>query len=631
MKISYNWLKQFINLKKIDHKKFAHDMSLFGHEVESIKKIGDDYIFDFEITPNRGDCLSIIGIAREAAALYNLKLNLPQAKIAENKIDKKIQIDIKDHTICPRFSARIIDNIKIDKSPKFITDRLKSYGFRPLNNIVDITNYIMIETGQPLHAFDYDKISNHIANITLAKDYDSLITLDGKDNILDKNTIIIKDDQKIYDLAGIMGGFNSEVDENTKTILLQASVFNPVLIRKTSKRLNKITDASYRFERGVDIDGTIYALNRASVLIKQVCLQAVVGKINDKKEENKKTEFTISTKNINQLLGSRLSDIEIQKLLARLCIKFSLDTKKVLIPSYRRYDITLWQDIAEEVARIYGYNKLGISHFEKEETNINKEYVNKEALKDLLVKNGFTEIYSYSFVDEKLIKLLGLNINNCPKVINPIAPENKYLRPSLEPSLLEAVSKNPWAPEINIFEIGKVFDKDKEYYQLSILTTDKKAQNIKTILSQLNLESTIRTAPENVKNYLKIRKNVKYIILNLSDIKYESNSYKIDYANDIKYKPISSFAPTIRDLAFIVDNEFDAEKISNEIRSLDDKILLVELFDEFSSDKFGKNKKNIAYHIWLEDSKKPITSQKSDIIINKIIKHLKTKYKINLR
>lgn len=290
MKVSLNWLKDYIDIDKTPEE-LAEDLSLFGHEAEvdrpeRSRGISSDAIIDLEITPNRGDCLSILGIAREVSAMYNTKLKYSTSKlrsIVVTNLDKKIEVEIEKPEICPRFTARIIDNIKIGESSKQIQERLTTYGFRPINNIVDITNYVMVATGQPLHAFDYDKIKDGVMNIRQAKKGEEVKTLDGQNRVLDDGAIVIEDDEKIYDLAGIMGGIKSEVDENTKTIILQGAIFDPILIRKTSKYLNHVTDASYRYERGVDFEGTITGVDLAAEMIKESCPEAKVGELIDQK------------------------------------------------------------------------------------------------------------------------------------------------------------------------------------------------------------------------------------------------------------------------------------------------------------------------------------------------------------
>lgn len=638
MKISYNWLKEFVDIK-VNPQKLADDLSLFGHEVESITKTNGDYILDFKITPNRGDCLSIIGMAREVAALYDKKVKIPNIEIYYQKINKKIDVNISDRKICTRFTARVIDNIKITESPEWIKKKLKLYGFRPINTIVDITNYVMIETGQPLHAFDYHKISSGVMNISLSKDGDSLRTLDGKCRQLDKQTIVIKDNQKVYDLAGIMGGASSEVDNNTKTIVLQGSVFSPVYIRSGSKKNKLITDASYRFERGVDPQGTVYAVDRATQIIKKICPNSVVGEMTDTRTNNKKTQIKIDIKRINSLLGTKLSLEQITSYLVRLNIIYRREVAE--IPSYRMYDIKIWQDVAEEVARIYGYSKLGRGNISKEKSSPNKYFINKEHIKDILVENGFTEVYSYSFADKKLIDLLNehfkdndliyCNLKNCRSVTNSMDSQNKYLRPNIATSLITAVAKNPWAPETDLFEIGKVYNKGGEKWQVGIATTRKNGERIlQDIINQFNVSS--KTIQEIIVDHpeYKIRKKPFFAVFDLNNANIVANKYNLVFPN-IQYKSISELPPTIRDLAFIVDRRINSQEVAEQIKTLDKHILLTELFDEFASDKFGKNKKNVAYHVWLQDMNHPMNDREVNKITQKIINKIQTKYRAQLR
>lgn len=628
MKISYNWLKEFINLK-VSANKLADDLCLFGHEVEEVKKHNDDYILDIKFTANRGDCLSMIGISREIAAMYDLKIKNKSIDVKEINLNKKININISNNEICPRFSARIIEDVSVKESPAWIKNRLTSYGFRPINNIVDITNLVIIETGQPLHAFDYHKISDGVINVRIAKEGEYMITLDGKERSLDNNAIVIDDKKRIYDLAGIMGGFNSEIDEKTKTIILEGAIFNPILIRRTSKRLNHTTDASYRFERGVDIEGNIFAINYATHLINQSCHKSTNSRIYDIKN-TKLTDQTINVtpNNINNLLGLNLNETDIKNILDKLNIKYHHNTATV--PSYRVHDLKIWQAIAGEVARIYGYNNIPKNIIEPTIGKPNNYFIKKEFIKDILVSLGFNEIYSYSFADESLLKFLKINLSTCTEIVHSITPENKYLRPSLVSSLLTAVSKNPWAPEVNIFEIGKVFKNNKEYWELGVATTGKNSQPLQEVQKILQITLPTITADQQILNYLKIRKQVKYFTISLDDIKITANAYNDNFV-DTTYKQVSQFPPTIRDLAFIVDKTIDPDHIIKEIYQISSEILIVELFDEFASDKLGINKKNIAFHVWIQDLSKSPEQKNVDKLCTKIIKDIESKYKAKLR
>ena len=649
MKISYKWLKDYVDIKKTPDQ-LAEDLSLFGHEVESMEKFDGDYVLDLEITPNRGDCLSILGIAREISALYNLKLKTKNLKpqLKTEKLNKKIKIDILDPKICPRFTARIIDEVKIGESPEWMQKRLASYGFRPVNNIVDITNYVMIATGQPLHAFDYDKINNGLMRIRQSKAGEEVMTLDGKNHILPDNAIIIEDAEKIYDLAGIMGGFKSEVDENTKTIILQGAIFDPILIRRASKYLNHTTDASYRYERGVDFEGAINGVDTATKLILESCPQAKSGELIDKKigrtedlpRRQAGRRIRIEIEKINKLLGIEVNADTGKEYLERL--RFKVEGNTVTVPSYRQYDVKIWQDLAEEIARLYGYNRIKKAQMSKSKTQQeNEEFNLREYIKDVLVEAGFTEIYSYSFAKKEELEKLGFNPKDWVEVANPLSPETQYLRPSLPPSILSMISKNPWAPDIKIFEIGKVFPtENREMWQLGIAVSGKNEKEISEVAKNIsekidvNFEFQVCRVDQAILDFYKIRRPVIYGIIDLEDITSKVGKVSLKYQKTwerVKFKPFSRFSPTVRDIAFIVSQEVSSDDVAQSIKEISNKILLVELFDEFASPKFGKNKKNLAYHIWLQDLEKTLKDSEVQKISAKIAEKVKLKYNAKLR
>ena len=633
MKISYEWLKEYVDFDKTPEQ-LAKDLSLFGHEVEAIEKMAGDFVLDLEITPNRGDCLSILGIAREISALYNIPIKYDKTSILRSieesaQIDKKIEIKIADSLLCPRFTARIIDNIKIGESPKWMQEKLATYGFRPINNIVDITNFVMVAIGQPLHAFDYDKIKNGLMRIRQAKKGEEVMTLDGQNRVLNEGAIIIEDEDKIYDLAGIMGGIKSEVDEKTNAIVLQGAIFDPILIRKASKYLNHITDASYRYERGVDFEGTIAGVDLAAKLILESCPDAKAGELIDIKSdspENIKIEMDIDQ--VNKLLGTDIIAEDANKFLERL--GFEIKGNAITPPSYRAYDIKIWQDLAEEIARVYGYNKLPKNDLSQAKAKDNEEFNKTECIKDILSKLGFIEIYSYSFIDQSKIAVLGYKTEALVQIEKPLSPETEYLRPSLLGSLLSAISKNPWAPEVNIFEIEKVFTSRGEKLQLGLASTGKKADLLWKAIDTLNLKTDAIITEQKILDQYKIRRPVNYVLFNLDDVNVASKKYTLDISHN-KYRPISRFAPTVRDLAFIVDENIKAPAVIKEIIKVDGRILLVELFDEFVSEKFGKCKKNIAFHVWLEDRDKPMAEAEVEEIFKNIINVVADKFGSKLR
>ncbi|AKM82750.1 TPA: phenylalanine--tRNA ligase subunit beta [Candidatus Berkelbacteria bacterium] len=629
MKILLSWLKDYVQFDK-SADELAEDLSMFAHEVESIKKYGDDFVLDLEITPNRGDCLSHLGIARQISAMYDKSLNIPEIEIDDVELSKNIKVVIEKQSICPRFTARIIDNVSIKESPKWLQERITAYGFRPINNIVDITNYAMIDAGQPLHAFDYDKIKYGLMRIRLSKDGEKVTTLDGKERFLPSEAIIIEDEEKIFDLAGIMGGQASEVTNDTKTIVLVGSVFDPILIRRASKKLHHQTDASYRYERGVDFEGSVYGVNLAANLIKETAPDAAVGKLIDKKQvESDKQTVDFTYDQINRLIGTNLDKAAIDSYLTRLHFKVESDT--VYVPSFRWYDVKIWQDLAEEVARVFGYNSIS-RNTPALATNItqNKEWMKRESAKDYLKEKGFTEVYATSFSNKDKIVLLGYNLENCVRIINPIAPETEFLRPSLSVSLLSAAAKNPWSPDLNIFEVAKVFDIKKEYWQIGILSAGKNTKTLQEIINGLNVKAQVAQVDQNILDAFKIRRPINMVIFNSDEL--PENNQEINYeVSQNKLRDISKFAPTIRDISIIVNADIESNEIEKAITAASSAVLFAEKFDEFVSDKFGLNKKSLAFHIWLQNKTDVVSESEANNEIDCIVKSLQASFKAEQR
>lgn len=635
MRISFNWLKDYCKLD-VTPKKLATDLSMFGFNVESIGQIDGDWVLDLEISPNRGDCLSILGMAREIAALYKLKFNPSlggqgsKLEIKSEELDKEIKITIANPQICQRYSARIIDNIKIGPSPLYIQKRLKAYGFRPINNIVDITNYVMIAAGQPLHAFDYGKIKDGVMNIRLSQEGEKITTLDGKEHNLPEKAIIIEDKKEIYDLAGIMGGAVSEIDQNTRTIILQGAIFDPVLIRRASKKLNLITDASYRYERGVDIEATCGGVDLAASLIKESATTAKIGQLIDiRNSEFQSPKIKFQKEEINKLLGVKMNSAAIIGSLERLYFKVEKDA--VIIPSFRSYDVKIWQDLAEEIARIYGYDKI-LPELPKqvERSHENQDWQKRESLKNILENCGFIETRTFTFLDKKQLELLGYVPSDCAEVANPITPETQYLRPSLLFSLLTDVAKNPWSPEIAIFEIDKVYRKNQESWQVGLAIVGRMENIIQSLPAKIKAGLNVKLLDQRILDYYKIRRQAYVAIADVKEIDISLQAI-VPAPIVKKYREISKFPPTVRDLAFVVAKEVVAKDIEDVILKTSDNIFFVEVFDEFVLKKFGNHKKNLAFHIWFEDLRGPVEVETADKIIQEIIKTIENKFDAELR
>ena len=640
MKLPIKWLKEFIDTD-LPVSEIAEKFTLAGFLVENI----DRDILELEITPNRGDVLSVYGLAREFGAITNKKIKSPHPKIDEKSLDLNINLDI-DSKICSRYSYRIIKDVEVKDSPEWIQKKLKSCGMRPVSNIVDITNLVMLELGQPLHAFDYDKLSNDKKMVVrFSKKGEKVITLDNTKHVLPENVIVIENNNKLIDLAGIMGGKNSETSQTTKTIILQAAVFDQATIRTASKKLNFSTDASYRYERGVDPEMTSQALDRATDLILKTA-GGKAGKITDIIFKKNKPAITrANSKSINNLLGTNISQKEISYILKKLGFKIKPESNlEITPPSWRIYDIKHPEDIAEEVARIYGYNNIKPTQLKNQKpANINYEFLAEQKIAQILDKAGFIETLSYSFVKEKDLKINGYNTEDSYKIQNPMSLEYEYLRQGMVPNILKQIAKNPWASEIKLYEIGNVFShQNGEKKELIIVTTGSSKQfnplisELEKSLNLKNIDCQIESVKDEILKYYKIRKPIQILKINLENLlKNVSVSCKdLDFETpqiDIKYKPISKYPPVVRDLAFIVDKNTDAFKILQTIQNISNKVFIVELFDEFVSDKFGKNKKNLAFHICFSSSTKTLKDAGIKHIIDKIIKTLIEQYQANLR
>lgn len=343
-----------------------------------------------------------------------------------------------------------------------------------------------------------------------------------------------------------------------------------------------------------------------------------------------KIEFDVEK--INKLLGTDISRDEANRYLERL--GFKINDNIAVVPSYRASDVKIWQDLAEEIARIYGYNKITKIQIACEtkfkSQNSNLEFQKREHIKDVLKGFGFTEIYSYSFAERDNIKALGSDVARCVEIANLLSPETQYLRPSILPSLLAAIAKNPWAPEVNIFEIGKMFTPSEERWQLGMALTGKDGVILKKALEALNIESEVQNVSQEILDKYKIRKPVKYILVDLETINIEAEDYSRAISKN-KYRKISVFAPTVRDLAFIVNEDIVADEVAKAISNMSDKIFLVELFDEYSSDTFGLHKKNLAFHLWLQDMDGPVKDKDTEKIIGNITSHIENQFQAKLR
>jgi phenylalanyl-tRNA synthetase beta chain len=613
-----------------------------GVEIGEIIK--SDAIFDIDITPNRGDCLSHYGIARELSALYSMNIAKEPIKLnmSGKSISDQFDLEVRDSGACPQYMARLIEGVDIHESPEWLQCRLKSVGISSINNVVDVTNYILLDLGQPLHAFDADKIKGKKIVVRFAKDGERITFIDHSDRKLSKGNLVIADAKDPIAVAGIMGGLKSEISASTKNILIESAEFDRKAIRKSSKLLMLSTEASHRFERGIDPSSVEYALNKAAKMIKEIASGKISPGLLQSTERSKSKEINVNYSGINSLLGLDLNGEEIDNLLRK--VGFEIKEGSALVPAYR-HDVDVWQDLAEEVGRLYGYDKINTDKLKLPKLNSkNWQFAIREQIKDLFTAEGFFETMSYSFIKNDDIANFKLDKSKLLKVANPFEKDDLYLRPTLLPNLLKVVTKNQSFDDISIFEIGTVFGKTTERFNIAAVVCDKSgdivlnavAKKIQSILST-KISVDIIKLDDDLKNILKIRKSACFYIEISLETLYKNIQEKkalIKYKKsftDIVYRPVSRYPSVIRDLAFIADKRIKAQDVIDFIYSISANIQSVDLFDEFKSDKFGKNNKNIAFKIFIQDLSSSMEIKNSDKIVNEVVERVNSKFKTKIR
>ena len=429
-----------------------------------------DPVLEIDLTPNRPDCLSIIGIAREIAAIQKTRLKYPESNLpaATDDINRYTSVSIEDPDHCPRYAARLLTDITVAPSPFWLQDRLNSVGSRPINNIVDITNYVMMETGQPLHAFDFDLLAENRIVVRTAKDGDRFTTLDDKDRLLTAHMLMICDGEKPVAIGGVMGGQNSEIVPTTRRVLIESAYFNPAGIRRTSKKLGLGTDASHRFERGVDPEGTLVALNRSAQLIADVGGGRLIkGIVDEHPVKTAPKTIHLNTEHTNRFLGTDLSQDAMADLLTAIAfdIKKTDDHTLVAVPPSFRVDIDRPVDLMEEIARLSGYNTIPTTFPAiSAGTNLpSRELDLRDRIRHLMSGFGFTEVITYSFMNRVSCDKLRLPPDDprrrLVEILNPLTEDQTVMRTSVIPGLLEVMHRNnaQQVRNLKLFEVGKVF------------------------------------------------------------------------------------------------------------------------------------------------------------------------------
>jgi len=681
MVFSYNWLQSFFQKRLPKPEKMAEILTMHFAEVEEcypvkysrgeFKRVqkfsigrGNDFILDIDIRPNRaGDCFSHIGIAREISAITGLKLKKQDIKIKEDKNLKTkdfVSVEVRDKKACPRYTARVITDVKVGPSPKWLKERLEICGLRSINNIVDITNYVMLEMGQPLHAFDSEKIENSVKKnkkiiVRFAKKGEKIITLDGEKYDLYNDVLVIADEKKPLAIAGIKGGKSAEIDLKTKTIIIESANFNPKVIRFGSKMIDLKTDASVRFEHGIDPNLTEYAINRAVYLVQKIAGGKITKGLTDvypKKNLAKKIKLDLNY--IKNLLGLKIPNTEIVNILKRLDFKAKTGSTKidVVVPTFR-IDVSLPEDLIEEIGRIYGYEKIPfvfpVAALTPPQKNLDIFW--EELTKDFLKELGFTEVYNYSFISQKDAENFNYNNKELIEIENPISSDFQYLRPTLIINLLKNIDKNyKNFKEIKIFELGKVFNKTfKEKKMLSGAITGNDFYFAKGIIDSLFQKIGIANVwydeyhptPEMSKNSMWHPKKCAEIKLNSEEIGFlgeisqqikipRTIVFDIDFeklsklaSEEQEYKPLSRYPAAIRDIAILVPFNVKVEEVLNVIYNVGGPLIRdVDLFDIYQGEELPEGKKNLAFHIIYQAEDRTLSSEEIDNLQGKIIRSL---------
>lgn len=639
-----------------------------------------DIILDIDVTPNRPDCFGAIGIAREVAALAGTKLKLPKIQLKEERqpISKFIQIKIQNPEKCPRYTARFIGNVAIKPSPWWLRQRLEAIGIRSINNVVDVTNYVMMETGQPLHAFDYDLLQGHRIIVKKAKNGEEFTTLDEKTHKLNSNCLMICDGKRPVAIGGIMGGVNSEVSPSTKNVLLESAYFDPVNIRRTSKHLGIATESSRRFERGVDPNGLVFALDRAAQLIAELSGGVIAkGLIDVYPQRIKPKKIKLRFARIKLLLGISVPAATIKSILTRLGFKILAKSSAgftVELPTFRP-DVTREADLIEEVARVYGFENIpeDTSALIDQLTPANREEQFTRNIKLQLTAAGLSEVLTYSLLNKKLAGLFA-NVDQLVELVNPISTDFSTLRPSLVPGLVNIVkwNVNRKNQNLKLFEIGNVFTKTDG----KILESKKIAGVVSGAVFISNWKQ--KSAPFDIfdvkgiiENWLQ-RNNIsefhfkpvessfgkrasmsveidgrelgivgelKNEVLVEFDIEQPVYFFEIDFLNLYQkanrwrlYSSIPKFPPLVRDIAILVREDVNAGDIANDIQKNGGEFLQhLNLFDVYVGQQIAAGHKSLAFSLTFYSPHRTLTEEEIDVQIKKILESLSINFSARLR
>jgi phenylalanyl-tRNA synthetase beta chain len=654
-----------------------------GESLSSVYPLSD-WVFDLSITPNRPDWTSVIGVAREIAALTGKNLKLPDININEGgpPIDDLTSVTLDDPLGCPRYSAGMLMGVELGPSPFWMRYRLYTSGIRSINNIVDVTNYVLMEMGQPLHSFDYDRLKENRIVVRRAEKGDSFTTLDGETRKLNQDILMIRDGQRQVALAGIMGGLNSEIFAGTVNVLVESAFFDPVTTRRGSKWLGLSTEASYRFERGIDIGGVTDALKRSLILMNELAGGIISTGIID----NYPKKFTfplihLQAEKTNRLLGTALSSKKIGQYLEALGIEVSDMTEDALTarPPSHRVDLIRDVDLMEEVARLDGYDNIPVTYpsIRPSEDKEKDDLLFRDRARQIMTGLGFSEVITYSFITPDSAERLGAEKNDplrsFVEILNPLSIDQSVMRTSLIPGLLNSIKTNIFHDEkdLKLFEWGRIFIHEKDeklpserVFLAGVITGryHERAWNrrermvdfydvkgaVQTLLKALGLKESAFVKESNIPGY----DNDVCCSIHLGDLKIGSLGkvardvaaafeiekedvylFEIDirallekFTGAVTFIPFAKFPAVYRDISIIVDRDLESSKILEEVRKAGGELVeSIDIFDVYEGKKIDPREKSIAFSISYRSKEGTLDGEEINSLHESIIERLKTK------
>jgi phenylalanyl-tRNA synthetase beta chain len=648
-----------------------------------------DTILDISITPNRPDCLCVIGVAREIAALTHQRVKYPALSLSDRgeEIHQKTSVTILDPDLCPRYVARMIEGVKIGPSPLWMRNRLEKVGVRSINNVVDVTNFVMMEYGQPLHAFDFDLLEEGRIVVRRAQKGEGFVTLDGVKRTLDGEMLMICDGVKPVAIAGVMGGLNTEIKEDTKIVLLESAYFNPMGNRRTSKELGLETEAAFRFGRGIDYGGCVAAANRASQLIQELAGGRVMeGVVDAYPNPIRSSPIRLSVRKIHQVLGTEISAKQARAYLEDLELDVRGKDEDILIvtpPSFRG-DLEREIDLIEEIARMDGYEKIPLSLPKgppSPEERSREFFLERKAV-ELLLQHGYYEVITYSFTSPTSWDFIGLNPDDPRRkylrILNPLTEDFSVLRTSLIPGLMETARYNVTRKNSNlkIFELKKVFfpqegerlPKEVKYLAGLAMGADQDPHwafsprpidfydvkgCVEDLLEALQIEEIKFSRAEDIpylhpgkasrvlcgKEVLGVLGEVHPQVLGYYEIHGKAYLFEIDFEQMVKwagegkrFQPLPKFPVVYRDLSLVVDDDLEVDKVAEAIWNFHQPFIdEVNLFDVYRGAPISEGKKGVSYRIRYQASDRTLTDEEVNRYHEKVIFQLREIFQVELR